>query len=420
MRQMLTDASERFLGYAPGMKAYSSIEVLLTRLVIFISLSGFCICCHAQPGSWNVVFAAPAPVPITGMAYGNGTFVGVGGGFRLISYNGSNWTAYATPPIINNGGVAFGSGMFLMFGTNSQYKANYVFQSTNGTAWTTIYSSSNTLLSAAYGNNTWVFIGTNEIATATMTSSNWNWSEFQPPFSPACITYGNGVFVIGAYIGSYYYILSSSDGVAWQYDSSPIGLVNATIAPSLGIAYGNGVFLTSAGFPSSSACYYFVSSNLVQWNLSWGFSATSSSYPVTYGGNQFIVAIANNLYTSSDGYGWVNSRNSIGTYNVLTYGQGTFVACNYLANPAGASIQQSGVFFTNSSAPPATLGICTYPGVTINGTAGGVYQIQYTTNLNNSSWQTLTNFMLPYSPYLWIDTSLPVNGHKFYRSAQLQ
>ena len=86
---------------------------------------------------------------------------------------------------------------------------------------------------------------------------------------------------------------------------------------------------------------------------------------------------------------------------------------------AGSAISQSGVFATQSNSPATSLGISTYPGVTINGTAGAVYQIQYTTSLN-STWQTLTNFMLPYSPYLWVDTSSTVSGQRFYRSIQLQ
>ena len=53
------------------------------------------------------------------MAYGNGTFVGYGGGLGIISHNGSNWTPYASPPTITGGGVAYGNGMFLAFGTNA-------------------------------------------------------------------------------------------------------------------------------------------------------------------------------------------------------------------------------------------------------------------------------------------------------------
>jgi len=114
-------------------------------------------------------------------------------------------------------------------------------------------------------------------------------------------------------------------------------------------------------------------------------------------------------------YTWIANPYISGNWmTALTYGQGTFVA-----TILGGSIYQSGAFASQSNCPATTLGISTYPGVTINGTAGAVYQIQYTTSLN-STWQTLTNFMLPYSPYLWVDTSSTVSGQRFYRSIQLK
>jgi len=114
--------------------------------------------CHADPlSSWNEV--SSSPFPITSMAYGNGTFVGGGRGWWAISHDGSSWQFYVSPPIISGGGVAYGNGMFLAFGTNNEHHANYILQSTNGTMWSTIYTSSNTSVAAAYGNNTWVFVG---------------------------------------------------------------------------------------------------------------------------------------------------------------------------------------------------------------------------------------------------------------------
>lgn len=385
-----------------------------------------CDCCLANPlASWNLVFSN-SPVPITGMAYGNGTFIGVGGGFDFISHDGSNWTISETSPVINSGGIAYGDGMFLAFGTNNQYQANYVLQSTNEMTWTRIYTSSNTLFAAAYGNNTWIFIGTNDIATATLTSSSWNWSEYQPSFSPGCICYANGNFVIGAVLNGQSLIFSSSDGMTWQYDASVEGGSSGTT----GIAYGNGVFITTSylfrlGYYDDS--YVFVSSNLVQWTPVITNSSAWSYLPVAYGGGQFVVCPGTytsggfggllGVQTSSNGYTWITDlfggNPSVSTLNTLTYGQGTFVACN------GSSIYQSGAFATVSNPPPTTLAISTYPGVTINGTAGLTYQIQYTTNLN-SSWLTLTNFVLPYSPYIWVDTSSPVVGQRFYQSVQIQ
>ena len=381
----------------------------MAKLMFFISISQFCFCCQAGPlDSWNLV-SVNNPVQITSMAYGNGTFVGNGGGLQFVSHDGSNWTSYTAPPVITQGGVAYGNGTFLAFGTNTQFKANYILQSTNGITWTQIYTSSNTLFAAAYGNNAWVFVGRNEIVTANLTSSNWSWSDYQPIFSPACITYGNGVFVIGGNLGNYYSIFSSSDGNAWQFDCNLTNSLATYFVP--GIAYGNGVFV------ASTASTAFVSSNLLSWNLSLNYYAGFCPSPVAFGGNLFITYLANAFFSSPNGYTWtwLNNDSGLQGENAIIYGQGAFVAADYFDN----NIYQSGVFSTQTNSIATTLDISTYPGVTINGTAGAEYQIQFTTNLN-SAWLTLTNFMLPYSPYVWVDTSSPVVGQRFYRTVQLQ
>ncbi|MGP8053556.1 MAG: hypothetical protein ACLQAH_07015, partial [Limisphaerales bacterium] len=317
-------------------------------------------------------------------------------------------------------GIIYGAGMFLTFGTNIQNKANYILKSTNGISWTTIYSSSNALIAAAYGNNTWVFIGPNEIVAGSMTSSNWNWTQFQPGFSPSSIAYGNGTFVIAAYwSGVQSIILSSTDGIVWNYDSTlPLGYPSGIYVPM--IAYGNGVFVTSGENDKANPVIdeVFASSNLILWTTNIICSTPSETYfhPINYGGNQFIGEYGTNVWTSINAIDWTN-RFPI-SYDPLpffTYGAGTFlVVSNY-----GQNIYQSGVFGPQSNSPATTLTISTYPGVTINGSAGAVYQIQSTTNLN-STWQPLTNLMLPFSPYIWVDTSPPAVGQKFYRSVQLQ
>jgi hypothetical protein len=49
----------------------------------------------------------------------------------------------------------------MMCGTNSQFDANYILESTSGTTWTKIYTSSNALTAAVYRNGTRVFVGSN-------------------------------------------------------------------------------------------------------------------------------------------------------------------------------------------------------------------------------------------------------------------
>lgn len=383
--------------------------------------SSCCGCLASDPlNSWNLVYSN-SPFPIASMAYGNGTFIGVGDGFDLISHNGSNWSVSETSPVINSGGIAYGDGMFMAFGTNNQHQANYILQSTNQTTWAPIYISSNTLIAAAYGNNRWVFIGTNDIATATLTSSNWNWSEYQPSFSPICICYANGNFVIGAALMNGQSIFSSSDGITWQYDASlkggyySYGVGSSYYLP--GIAYGNGVFVTTS--LSTNGPLVFVSSNLVQW-VPVFTNVDDTDFPVAYGGGEFVISDTYpslgflGVLTSSNSHTWTtNFFGGSGLVTTLTYGQGTFVACD------SYSIYQSGVFATVSNPPPATLAISTYPGVTINGKPGLTYQVQYTTNLN-STWLPLATFVLPYTPYIWVDTSSLVVGKRFYQAVQIQ
>ena len=101
--------------------------------------------------------------------------------------------------------------------------------------------------------------------------------------------------------------------------------------------------------------------------------------------------------------------------SALCFGQGTFVA----SDPYNNTIYQSGIVTNTQASTPANLTLNAFAGVTINGTPGAVYQIQYTTTLN-TNWTTITNLALPYSPYLWVDTSTTVSVQRFYRSVQVQ
>lgn len=71
----------------------------------------------------------------------------------------------------------------------------------------------------------------------------------------------------------------------------------------------------------------------------------------------------------------------------------------------------------------AGLNIALYPGLTITGSIGCQYRIEYTTFLNpNPSltvWTTLTTLMLPSSPFLYVDTTAPATGTRFYRAVPL-
>ena len=69
---------------------------------------------------------------------------------------------------------------------------------------------------------------------------------------------------------------------------------------------------------------------------------------------------------------------------------------------------------------PAQLDLQLYAGLTITGTVGTVYSIEYVTDLaqtnNPSAWRSLEFLQLPASPYLWADKSAPARGKRVYRA----
>jgi formylglycine-generating enzyme required for sulfatase activity len=73
-----------------------------------------------------------------------------------------------------------------------------------------------------------------------------------------------------------------------------------------------------------------------------------------------------------------------------------------------------------SAQTPADVAIQTYAGLTITGTVGAVYSVEYVTDLTQtntaSAWRCLEYLQLPSSPYLWADKSAPITENRFYRA----
>lgn len=89
--------------------------------------------------------------------------------------------------------------------------------------------------------------------------------------------------------------------------------------------------------------------------------------------------------------------------------------------PARASLAAFGLAVLSASAEvPANLDIQTYAGLTLTGTIGTVYSVEYVTDLaqanDPSAWRCLEYLQLPASPYLWTDKSTPATGRRFYRA----
>jgi streptogramin lyase len=79
------------------------------------------------------------------------------------------------------------------------------------------------------------------------------------------------------------------------------------------------------------------------------------------------------------------------------------------------SLIVAGFPVTGSNAP-AQLAIQMYPGISIQGTPGGTYSLQYTDSLTSTNWLSLTNIFLSSSPYLFFDTTSTNQARRFYRA----
>jgi formylglycine-generating enzyme required for sulfatase activity len=67
-----------------------------------------------------------------------------------------------------------------------------------------------------------------------------------------------------------------------------------------------------------------------------------------------------------------------------------------------------------------TLDVHLYSGLTITGSVGKVYKVEYTPKIaDTNSWTQLSTLTLPFSPYLFVDTSTPVASSRFYRATML-
>lgn len=84
------------------------------------------------------------------------------------------------------------------------------------------------------------------------------------------------------------------------------------------------------------------------------------------------------------------------------------------------------LLYSSYMAPPAeaaVLGVRLHPGVTIHGSVGRPYRIDYADQIdrtgNSTNWHALTTIFLPTSPYLFMDTSPASSPERYYRAVGL-
>ncbi|MHB8519142.1 MAG: immunoglobulin domain-containing protein [Limisphaerales bacterium] len=153
---------------------------------------------------------------LSGIAYGNGTFVVVGyrWGAILTSTDGITWVDRTPTPAPQLGGVTYGDGVFVAVGGAT------IMSSYDGVAWSSRTAlTGNGFAMAAYGNGTFVVVGGSSIVQ----SAHLGLEPFQLR-TPALAPGGAFACTLDAPAGSGYTFQASSNLLDW------VDLINVTIS----------------------------------------------------------------------------------------------------------------------------------------------------------------------------------------------
>ena len=277
----------------------------------------------------NWVWRNPLPSgnSFAGIAYGNGTFVAVGGDSILTSPEGTTWTRRTIPETYEAlYAVVYGKGIFVATGSGG-----VVLTSPDGTTWTrrTVSGTDEALSAIAYGNGTFVALGDAGLILTSSDGATWirRTSPVTDTSDLCAITYGGKVFVAVGNKREFPHntpvILTSEDGATWIKRTPPAWFNNNSLI--LAVTYGNGTFLATGW--GNDDCF-LTSPDGITW--------TKQTPPETYAtfravgyGNGILLALGDNgtILTSSNGTTWTKETSGLaGSLRGVAYGNNTFVA----------------------------------------------------------------------------------------------
>lgn len=237
-----------------------------------------------------------------------------------ISAETPQWTASTLPASAVWSGVAYGGGWFITVGGNSDIARS----SDGGKTWSSVSSNVSDASAITYANGKFVVVGYNSAAYSTDNGTTWTAAASFPDGQWSAVCYGGGKFV--AVDSSANKAMYSSDGNVWTEISLPSG------GGWPGIAYGNGRFVATT---MGKIAY---SDNLTEWTaVQVGYDMWRA---VTFSGEKFVmVGSGGNSAYSTNGEGWtVSAVLDRLDLKSVAYGNGNFIAVGALVQGDSSQI----------------------------------------------------------------------------------
>lgn len=196
--------------------------------------------------------------------------------------------------------------------------------------------------SVTYGNGVFVAIasiGTNRVMTSP---DGFTWtSRLAAAMNEwSSVTFGEGIFVAVSATGTGNRVMTSPDGITWT-----IG-VSAADSAWTEVRYGAGRFVAVAATGTVRAMYSLD-------GTTWVSSASLASetwIAAAYGNGLFVAVGTNVVATTNDGITWTSRTCPTNTWTGVTYGEGLFVAVGF-SGATRAMSSPDGVTWTARTAP---------------------------------------------------------------------
>jgi hypothetical protein len=320
-------------------------------------------------------------------------------------------------------------GGIIITSTNSGTTWTQTSAPTNQNWWSVASSSDGTKLvagingtSSSYPQDQGIYISTNSGWTWTQTSASGGlWISVASSFDGTKLV----AVAPGSSIGNSGIFTSTDSGTTWTQTSTPTEQQNWTsvasssdgtklIATASAEDYNNGGIFTST---NSGATWTLTSAPDISWHSvassSDGTTFVAVAAPITYNGGIYISTNSGTTWTQTSAptnqNWWSVASSSDGTklVAVVNYGGGIYTG-EITTNPPQITPSSLTLQFLSG-----------YPLLSLHGTLGDTYTVQYTTNLAAPNWTPMLIVPnLSTSPFQMIDPAGVGQPMRFYRAMQ--